>query len=371
MSTLISPNNMTSDTAPSPYVASADSGTAWNAFSGTPADWWVSSGVPGWLQIDLGAAASVASYSFQSSGTGAPGTWTLEGSPDGSTWTVLDTQTGVTGFIGASRYYALATAAAFRYWRLNISASGGYSQLFVALFSLYSTVIVDFAPHTLTSDTSDPPYVVSAVTARGGNPEWLAFGGTPSNAFISTAVPCSLQLDTGASNSYVLSSYAIASGYDIGDAGAPTAWTLEGSHNGSTWTTLDTQTGITTFGYPGDTATYAIAGSPAPYRYFQINVTATKGGAFAEVGQLYLYGTAAGAPPPPTQRGNIAYDQIKASDRTGNGDQLMTWNNPFPATPTSPGAAGQTAYDSSGNLYWCFAANTWARIGPGGYSTTW
>lgn len=73
---------------------------------------------------------------------------------------------------------------------------------------------------------------------------------------------------------------------------------------------------------------------------------------------------------PATQRGNIDFDQIRTAARTGNGRQLLTWNLTGPGTHTAPGAVGQTAYDASGNFYWCYAANLWARIGPGGYSNS-
>jgi hypothetical protein len=70
------------------------------------------------------------------------------------------------------------------------------------------------------------------------------------------------------------------------------------------------------------------------------------------------------------QRGNIDYDQVRKTARTGDGTQLLTWNVTPPATHSATGTAGQIAYDSSGNYYWCYAANSWARIGPGGYSNS-
>jgi hypothetical protein len=78
---------------------------------------------------------------------------------------------------------------------------------------------------------------------------------------------------------------------------------------------------------------------------------------------------AASIPIPATARGNIDFDQIRVAARTGNGLQLLTWS-PTPAIATSTGVTGQIAYDSSGNYYWCYATNHWARIGPGGYSNS-
>jgi hypothetical protein len=68
------------------------------------------------------------------------------------------------------------------------------------------------------------------------------------------------------------------------------------------------------------------------------------------------------------QRGNIAYDQIRASDRTGNGNQLLTYS-PAPAAATSPGTPGQVAFDAAGYWYFCYGVNQWGRIGPTGYGS--
>jgi hypothetical protein len=70
----------------------------------------------------------------------------------------------------------------------------------------------------------------------------------------------------------------------------------------------------------------------------------------------------------PAQRGCLAFDQIKASDRTGNGNQLLTYS-PVPADATSPGTPGQVAFDAVGNWYFCYGANQWGRIGPTGYGS--
>jgi hypothetical protein len=73
---------------------------------------------------------------------------------------------------------------------------------------------------------------------------------------------------------------------------------------------------------------------------------------------------------PSSARGNIDFDQIRVAARTGNGQQLLTWSIPAPATHSSTGTPGQIAYDASGNLYFCYAANSWARLGSSGYSNT-
>lgn len=79
---------------------------------------------------------------------------------------------------------------------------------------------------------------------------------------------------------------------------------------------------------------------------------------------------AAAIAPPATARGDIDFDQIRVAARTGDGQQLLTWNALGPGSHTATGAPGQIAYDVSGNFFWCYATNLWARIGPGGYSNS-
>lgn len=92
------------------------------------------------------------------------------------------------------------------------------------------------------------------------------------------------------------------------------------------------------------------------------------------------------------QRGNIDYDQIRSIARQGNGAlfQMFAGTSPVdthvliydgagnatdgggppaiwvtaPAHHNSTGVAGQAAYDGSGNLYICYATNSWAKFAP-------
>jgi len=68
------------------------------------------------------------------------------------------------------------------------------------------------------------------------------------------------------------------------------------------------------------------------------------------------------------QRGCIAYEQIRASDRTGNGNQLPAYS-PAPASATRPGTPGQVAFDAAGYWYFCYGVNQRGRIGPTGYGS--
>lgn len=131
---------MTSNTAPSGFVATASSSygvgyEAFRAFDGIKSGinaWITSSGVyTGWLRIDLPVSKGVTSYSITGRADigSDPSDFTLEGSNDGgATWTVLDTRSGEINWpVGSTRSYELDAsqlAATYNSIRLSVIASG-------------------------------------------------------------------------------------------------------------------------------------------------------------------------------------------------------------------------------------------------------
>ena len=100
-----------------------------------------------------------------------------------------------------------------------------------------------------------------------------------------------------------------------------------------------------------------------------------------------------------TQRGNIAFDQIRLTDRQGTGSEFQMYNPVIapatgdvcifdgdynlvdagappallvaaPSHHNSSGFAGQQATDSGGAVYFCYATNAWVRINSGGWSNS-
>lgn len=129
------PNNMTSNTAPSPYVASASTATnpAWESFDGSNATWWLgnNNGVD-WLQRDLGSAYVVVGYwitSVSDVPTRSPKTWSVLVSNDSTfaTYTTLDSETSAPAWSATEtrKYYNFTNSTAYRYIRINITANEG------------------------------------------------------------------------------------------------------------------------------------------------------------------------------------------------------------------------------------------------------
>lgn len=130
--------DMTSNTAPSPFVASAKTtssysggGLAWNAFDRNNATGWLNSGgaadFPTWLKIDLGAQTQVGSFTIRSRDTasvtfnGFPTDFQLQGSNDNTNFTTVYTASGLNWVNAETKTFELVSSATYRYWRLWIT----------------------------------------------------------------------------------------------------------------------------------------------------------------------------------------------------------------------------------------------------------
>lgn len=124
---LISPNNMTSNSLPTPYVASSWSNLNYwqlpfKAFDDSSVTVWASDyPLPMWLKIDLGTAQTACSYGLYSPGQNHPVDWTFEGSTNGVTnWVVLDTQADQ-DFDTDDWETTIDNENAYRYYRWNFT----------------------------------------------------------------------------------------------------------------------------------------------------------------------------------------------------------------------------------------------------------
>ncbi len=71
---------------------------------------------------------------------------------------------------------------------------------------------------------------------------------------------------------------------------SPNTWTFAGSNDGSTWTTLDTESGVTSWTL-GTGNTYSFSNSTA-YQYYRITITANNGDTYLGIGELQLFSAA-------------------------------------------------------------------------------
>lgn len=95
-----------------------------------------------------------------------------------------------------------------------------------------------------------------------------------------------------ANSPYVVTGYTISSANDAPERD-PLSWTLQGSNNGSSWTTMDTRTNQD-FPNRYQTRTFSFTNTTA-YTHYRLNLT-NNSGTILQVGEIELFGTGAGAP---------------------------------------------------------------------------
>jgi hypothetical protein len=150
----------------------------------------------------------------------------------------------------------------------------------------------------MTSATSPSGTASASAILGSGLEAWHAFDKTTVTAddsFYASPNPAwgnFVQYDFGADVTSGIGGYTLTSrtSYAYGNSGsaqsqAPTQWTLSGSNDGSTFTTIDTRTGQSFT--EGQTRTFTLA-SPAEYRYFRWTWTASPTGGPVVVPKIQL-----------------------------------------------------------------------------------
>ena len=180
----------------------------------------------------------------------------------------------------------------------NSGVSNGATDTYIMSPWATGTNQVNLIP-TMTSNTT-PSGVASASTAYVTTPAYSAFGiayftgggvDATTNGWVSdgSALPQWLQYQFTAAQT--ISQYSITpSAEDTAPwsnnhfpSRSPSTWQLQGSNDGSSWTTLDTHTGYASWVY-GTPVKFSL--TPATYRYFRLYVTANGGDTHVGVANL-------------------------------------------------------------------------------------
>lgn len=144
---------------------------------------------------------------------------------------------------------------------------------------------------TMTANNAPSPYVVSADSEYAAeNAAWKAMNGTnvgDSDCWTGadgTLPNCWWKIDFG--SAVIATGYKL-SGYYTANIIYPTAWTFEGSNDGTNFTTLDSQTGQVLTGSLSNL--YSFSNTTA-YRYYRIYITAGYGGfTRTAIGETEIY----------------------------------------------------------------------------------
>lgn len=148
---------------------------------------------------------------------------------------------------------------------------------------------------TMTSDTA-PSGVASASSSQVPGFEYAAFDGTDTPWVSAGALAQWLRYQFTSAKTVI--AYSLKCAPTIVDGGSgilPTAWDLQGSNDGASWTTLDSRSSVSFNSFAAQTKTYGFTNTTA-YAYYRINFTAVNrligGLAYISVWELTLFGGA-------------------------------------------------------------------------------
>jgi len=134
---------------------------------------------------------------------------------------------------------------------------------------------------------------------------------------LSTAIGW-LQYDFGVGNEKIIQKYRLSSSLSLPER-APKAWRLEGSADGVTWVTLDTQSNQTSW-TRGTYNSYEFTNSTA-YRYYRLNISENNGGGVTDLDEWQMMEKVENVYM--TSNGTVTMSGI-ASD---NGPFTLSWSN--------------------------------------------
>ncbi|OJW18841.1 MAG: hypothetical protein BGO49_17610 [Planctomycetales bacterium 71-10] len=261
----------------------ASAGVAALAFDGDRATKWVGISAASWIQYQVpgGVPVVLKSYTVTNADDaaqyprGLPRSWMLKGSNDGVTWKTLDVRAGLS--MPASRGFitiGLSNTTAFRFYKLDSITSGGD-----ALVQIGEVRFNALAPSS------------GVVAARGdyaqaGEGAAQAFDGDPRTKWLDFSAASWLQYTTPDGVPRVVTQYAITSANDTAQfpGRAPRSWTLKGSNDGKTWTTLDVRTDaadVANF----STRFYKISNATA-YRYYRLDDIVSNGDPIIQIAEV-------------------------------------------------------------------------------------
>lgn len=330
---------MTSDTTPSPYVASAsayysNSTYSWNpykAFNHTSSpdvvdDSWVVNDLIGWLQFKFDSSVKVSHYVVVAKGysngaeTQSPKDWTFEGSNDGSTYDILHTVTGEINWTSAERRsFTFENSSEYLYYRINITANNGdttylsigelemmeviFSNKILISFSdgSYKSIIPttygssDYIP-IMTSNNAPSPFVVSASSEYStSTPAWKLFDSVDTSYWMSDNLGnvnswISVSLDEDVTiGKYTISMFSSTNTTYY--TRMPKDWLLEGSNTGlftGEQVVIDERIGETGW-TDGEKREYKIE-SPQKFKYYRLFVNVNNGDVnYSNIGEIELF----------------------------------------------------------------------------------
>jgi len=255
--------------------------------------------LPQWISYSFDQSTYVGSYYILPETGGcadrAPKDFKLLGSNDDVTWTTLDARSNITlsTWNSSSRAFNVSNPGSYRTYRLYVTATNGSPVVSIQQFKLFTTGNPDLIP-VMTSNTS-PSGQASASSCMDTtiHAPWKALDGNNESG-VSSRWISSVSSSLPQWISYKFDAPVIARNYYIvpetgGCADrAPKDFILQGSNNGTSWTTLDTRSNITLSNYKSAGLSFSV-NNPGSYTYYRLYVTAVNGSIVVSIQHIKLF----------------------------------------------------------------------------------
>ena len=144
---------------------------------------------------------------------------------------------------------------------------------------------------TMTSNTT-PSGTCSASESYGSTPPWYAFSasGDSYNGWLTNGSALPQWIQYLFPSAKIITSYTIIPwSADNFPGRSPTAWKLQGSNDGSTWTDLDTQSISSSSWVSNTAATFYMSSNTTAYLYYRLYITANGGDSYTAIKRLGLF----------------------------------------------------------------------------------
>ncbi|RYX84912.1 discoidin domain-containing protein [bacterium] len=284
-----------------------------------------------WVQYQVAQPYIVTKYALTSANDFAerdPKNWTLQGSNNGTTWTTINTQSNQTFTARFQRKeYTFTNTTAYTYYRLNMTASSG-TTLQAAELEIYGTLPVVDITNLAGIVTGQYDYTQSG----SGEGVEKVVDNSAATKYLTFHDQAWIQWQAG--NSSVVTKYSITSANDA-ETRDPKNWTLQGSNNGTTWTTIDTRMNED---FPSrlQRREFTIPNTTA-YTYYRLNMTNNSDG-ILQLGEWELFGTGGGGtiiPPATWQEHWFDHTQL-LTRKYYDDDVVVYYDNDVDPTVTWP-----------------------------------
>ncbi|RKN45399.1 discoidin domain-containing protein [Micromonospora endolithica] len=302
-------------------------GTA-NLTDGNQGSYWESSGaLPQWAQVDLGSSRSVDQVVLKLPAAWEARTQTLsvQGSVDGSTFSTVVASAGRSfSPAGGNTVTINFPATSLRQVRIAITANTGWAAAQLAELEVYgaATSSTNLALGR-TMSASGQSDVYGPGNANDGNAG--SYWESPSNAF-----PQWIQADLAATVNVNRLVLKLPAGWEARSQ----TLTVQGSTNGSTFSTLVGSAAYAFNPAAGNTVTVTVP--TAATRYVRLLITGNTGWPAGQLSELEIYGPASGDTQPPSAPGNLALTEPATNQIR------LTWS-------ASTDNVGVTGYDVYAN----------------------